>query len=77
MVKKVYDENEWGKNVRMIQRRQQEQAAHKRVAVIGAAVAVSPITTGGVMGLHSHGKNSSGAESMTIMEITTKRIEMK
>ena len=36
----MYDENEWGESVRMTRRRQQKQAARKRMIMIGAAVAV-------------------------------------
>lgn len=52
----MYDENEWGENVRMTRRRQQKQAARKRMIMIGAAVAVFLIIAGGVAGLYFHGK---------------------
>ncbi len=60
---KMYDENEWGENVRMTRRRQQKQAARKRMIMIGAAVAVFLIIAGGVAGLYFHGKNSSDAKA--------------
>lgn len=47
---KMYDENEWGENVRMTRRRQQKQAARKRMIMIGAAVAV-----------FDHSRRNSGA----------------
>lgn len=73
----MYDENEWGENVRMTRRRQQKQAARKRMIMIGAAIAVFLIIVGGIAGLYFHGKNSSDAKSTTVTETTTKKTDAK